>query len=107
MTTQQQHNPNRFLSANKWSRFCHSWITELIHLCHKQGTLYLNDLYGILPQHESKKLIEKLEDYWLNGIKRHPNRASLLRATIHTMFGRCRKLFCKVCRIASRIKLFS
>ncbi|CAF4948389.1 unnamed protein product, partial [Rotaria socialis] len=77
-------------SANKWSRFCHSWITELINLCHKQGTLYLNDLYGILPQHEPKKLIEKLEDHWRLYV-----------------FGRCRKLFCKVCRIASRIKLFS
>jgi len=65
--------------------FYSSWISELINLSHKQGTLYFHNLYDILPQYESKNLTEKLENNWFDELKRYPDRASLFHATIRTM----------------------
>ncbi len=54
-------------------------------ITHKQKTLNLIDLYDLLPQFESIKLTEKLEDNWLDDRKRYPDKPSLFRATIRTM----------------------
>jgi hypothetical protein len=64
---------------------CFSWIPDLLRISHKQKTLNLIDLYDLLPQYESIKLTQKLEDNWLNDIKHYPDSPSLFRATIRTM----------------------
>jgi len=43
--------------------FFFSWISELMNLSHKQGTLDLNNIYDILPQYESKTQTYKLEEH--------------------------------------------
>jgi hypothetical protein len=73
-------------SLNSLVKICFdSWIYELISISRKQGTLHLNNLYDLLPQYQSKNLTEKLENNWLDEIKRDPNKPSLLRATIRTV----------------------
>ncbi len=62
-----------------------SWISHLLDKSHKQKTLDLIDLYDLLPQYESIKLTETLEDNWLDDIKRYPDKPSLFRATIQTI----------------------
>jgi len=62
-----------------------SWISHLINISRKQKTLNLNDLYDLLPQYESIKLTEKLENNWLYDKNRYPDKPSLCRATIRTM----------------------
>ncbi|CAF3529522.1 unnamed protein product [Rotaria sp. Silwood2] len=80
-----QNKPNPFLYANKWSRLFHNWIEKLINISHKQGTIYLHNVYDILSKHESNKLSEKLENYWFDELKRYPNKPSLFRATVYTV----------------------
>lgn len=62
-----------------------SWISHLLSLNHKQKTLNLPDLYELLPEYESNKLTQNLEDNWFDEIKYYPNKPSLLRTTIRTM----------------------
>jgi len=62
-----------------------SWISELLDKSHKQKTLNLIDLYDLLPQYESIKLTDKLEDHWLDDIKRYSDKSNLFRATIRTI----------------------
>ena len=45
-----------------------SWISVLINLSDKQGTVHLNDVYDILPEYESKQLTDTLENNWFNEI---------------------------------------
>ncbi|CAF4409046.1 unnamed protein product [Rotaria magnacalcarata] len=78
-------NPSPFLYANKWSQLFHNWISVLINLSHKQGTVYLNDLYDILPEYESKQLTDILQNNWFDELKRSPENPSLLLATIRTV----------------------
>ncbi|CAF3332630.1 unnamed protein product [Rotaria socialis] len=80
-----QSNPSPFLYANKWSQIFHNWISVLINLSHKQGTVYLNDVYDILPEYESKQLTDTLQNNWFDELKRSPQNPSLLRATIRTL----------------------
>ena len=62
-----------------------SWISHLLNKSHKQKTLNINDLYDLLPQYESVKLTDKLEENWFDEIKLYPDKPSLFRATIRTM----------------------
>lgn len=64
--------------------FC-SWLSPLIDKSHKQGTLHLDDLYGVPDYLESAKLIDRLEGNWLDEKRRYPQNPSLLRATLRTM----------------------
>lgn len=57
----------------------------MLDLSHQQGTLYLQNLYEILPQYRSEILTDKLEKNWLEEVEYHPQRASLIRATIRTV----------------------
>lgn len=57
----------------------------LLDQSHKQKTLSLIDLYDLLPEYESMKLTEKLENNWLEDTRKHANAPSLFRATIRTM----------------------
>ncbi|CAF1468673.1 unnamed protein product, partial [Adineta steineri] len=82
--TSQQSKPSPFLNANGWSRFFHSWIPQLLDKSHKQKTLNLDDLYDLLPQYKSVVLTEKLKNNWIDDINSHPNKPSLLRATVRT-----------------------
>ncbi len=101
--TSEQSNPSPYLHANQRSRLFHrwnfifylqlslyhktifSWITQLFDKSHKQKTLELTDLYDLLPQYESVRLAEQLEDTWFDDIKRYPNKPSLFRATVRSM----------------------
>lgn len=57
----------------------------LIRRSHQQGTLFLTDLYDLLPEYDSRMLTERLESCWFDERKRHAKKPSLLRATIHAM----------------------
>ncbi|CAF3694293.1 unnamed protein product [Adineta steineri] len=81
----QTSNPSPFLRANKWSRFFHGWITELLKKSHKQGTLDLTDLYDIPSYLDATKLTDKLEANWFDEMKRSPREPSLVRATVRTL----------------------
>ncbi|CAF4878309.1 unnamed protein product, partial [Rotaria sp. Silwood1] len=85
MTSQQQFKSSPFLFANIWSRIFHSWISQLFDTSHRQKTLYLTDLYDLLPEYESIKLTENLENNWFDEIKHHPRKPNLFRATIRTI----------------------
>jgi hypothetical protein len=65
--------------------FLGSWISGLLHLSHKQGTLSFDDLYDLLPEYESKELSEQLERHWFEEMKSRPTNPSLFRATIRAM----------------------
>ena len=65
--------------------FVHSWLFPLITKSHKQGTLYLNDLYDLPANLESTLLTDKLESNWFDETKRCPQNPSLIRVTIRTM----------------------
>ena len=66
-------------------RLIASWITELFDKCRDQGTLYLTDLYDLLPNYQSAQLVDDLEIHWFEELKRNPEKPSLLRATLHAM----------------------
>ncbi len=85
MTSPSSSNPNPYYRANLWSRFFHSWISSLLKKSHKQDALHLTDLYDLLPQLESTKLIERLESNWFDEMKQTNHPPSLLRATLKTM----------------------
>lgn len=57
----------------------------MIDLSHEQGTLYLHNLYEILPQHRSENLTVALEKNWFDELQDHKQRASLIRTTVKTM----------------------
>ena len=65
--------------------FIYSWLYVLIKKSQKQGTLDMDDLYGLPSCLESVTLTDKLEENWLNEKHRHPHDPSFLRATIHTV----------------------
>jgi hypothetical protein len=60
-------------------------VTFCYSVSHKQGTLYLNNIYDILSEYESKTLKDRLKEHWFDEIKRNPDKPSLFRATVHTM----------------------
>jgi hypothetical protein len=63
----------------------YSWLSPLITKSHKQGTLHLHDLYDVPTFLESTPLTDRLEANWFDEIKKCPQNASLIRATIRTM----------------------
>ena len=65
--------------------FIYSWLSVLIKKSQKQGTLNMDDLYGLPSCLESVTLTDKLEENWLKEKHRHPHDPSLLRATIRTV----------------------
>lgn len=81
MTENLLSNPNPYYKASRWSRFFHSWISQLLKKCHKQGTLHLNDLYDLLPHLDSQQLTDKLEKHWLDEVNQTKRQPSLIRAT--------------------------
>ena len=62
-----------------------SWITHLFDKSRERGTLLLTDLYDLLPEYESEGLTARLEQEWLDELKRSPSEPSLSRATLRTM----------------------
>jgi hypothetical protein len=78
-------NQHPYFRANRWSRFFHSWLSSLLNKSRKQGTLQLTDLYDVLPQLESTKLTERLEENWLNEIKQTKRAPNLVYATLKTI----------------------
>ncbi|CAF1162569.1 unnamed protein product [Adineta ricciae] len=83
--TAETSRPSPFLRAGNWSRFFHSWVSELLTLSRKKGTIELDDLYDVPSNLESTKLTDRLEANWFDEIKRCPENPSLIRATIRTM----------------------
>ncbi|CAF3773428.1 unnamed protein product [Rotaria sp. Silwood1] len=79
------NNSNPLLQVNIFSRFFHCWLSSLITKSHKQGILHLDDLYDLPDYLKSTSLTNKLEENWLNEIKRCPQNPNLIRATLHTM----------------------
>ncbi|CAF1179985.1 unnamed protein product, partial [Adineta ricciae] len=79
------HAPSPYLRANFWSRLFHGWISHLIETNRNHGALDVVDLYELLPEYQSKKLTDDLENNWLDEKKRSPTNPSLIRATIRTM----------------------
>ncbi|CAF1175955.1 unnamed protein product, partial [Adineta ricciae] len=79
------HAPSPYLRANFWSRLFHGWISHLIATNRNHGALDAVDLYELLPEYQSKKLTDDLENNWLDEKKRSPRNPSLIRATIRTM----------------------
>ena len=62
-----------------------SWITHLFDKSRQRGTLLLTDLYDLLPEYKSEQLTARLEQEWLDELKRAPLEPSLSRATLRTM----------------------
>ena len=62
-----------------------SWMSHLIATNRNHGALDAVDLYELLPEYQSKKLADDLENNWLDETKRSPRNPSLIRATIRTM----------------------
>lgn len=62
-----------------------SWMSHLIATNRSHGALDPVDLYELLPEYQSKKLTDNLENNWLDEKKRSPRNPSLIRATIRTM----------------------
>ncbi|CAF3989329.1 unnamed protein product [Rotaria sp. Silwood2] len=83
--TSDKSRPSPILLANTWSRILYSWISELHDTSHRQKTLHLADLYDLLPEYESIKLTEKLENNWFDEIKRNPDKPNLFYATMRTI----------------------
>ncbi|CAF3324446.1 unnamed protein product, partial [Rotaria sp. Silwood2] len=79
------NNPNPLLQVNIFSRFFHCWLSPLITKSRKQGTLHLDDLYDVPDYLKSTPLTNKLEENWLDEIKRCPRNPNLIRATLRTM----------------------
>ncbi|CAF4171006.1 unnamed protein product [Rotaria sp. Silwood2] len=79
------NNPNPLLQVNHFSRFFHCWLSPLMTKSRKQGTLHLDDLYGVPDYLKSTLLTNKLEENWLDEIKRCPRNPNLIRATLRTM----------------------
>lgn len=80
-----QSNTSPYLNANKWSKFFHSWVADLFDRCAKQGTLYLEDLYDLLPNYQAENLTEQLENNWFEELKQFGKNSNLFRATIRTI----------------------
>jgi hypothetical protein len=96
------HSPSPYLRANLLSRlfqrsedwystirlsfpFASSWISHLVTRSRNQKSLDPHDLYELLPEYQSDRLAQELEDNWFDDRKRYPNDPSLLRATARTM----------------------
>ncbi|CAF4718803.1 unnamed protein product [Rotaria sp. Silwood1] len=79
------NNSNPLLQVNIFSRFFYCWLSSLITKSHKQGILHLDDLYDLPDYLKSTSLTNKLEENWLNEIKRCPQNPNLIRATLRTM----------------------
>ena len=73
------------LSSSRDDRSRPSWISPLLAKSRQQRTLHLTDLYDLLPEYESATLTDRLENHWLDEVKRRPSKPSLLRASIRTM----------------------
>jgi len=82
MTSDNRHP---FYQANLWSRMFHSWILKLLNKSHREQTLHLNDLYELMPEFESTRLIDQLESNWFEELKRSNRQPSIIRAMIKTL----------------------
>lgn len=82
MTSNNQHP---FYRANLWSRSYHSWISNLLNKSHREQTLHLNDLFELMPEYESTKLVDQLESNWFDEVKQSNHQPSLIRAMIKTL----------------------
>ena len=63
----------------------HSWLSPLLRKSRQEGTLHLDDLYELPPHLDPTKLTDELESNWFNEMKHHPDRPSLIRATLRTL----------------------
>jgi len=65
--------------------FLNSWITQLLNIHRKKGTIEFDDLYDVPWHLEADKLGKNLENNWFDELKRCPDNPSLFRATLVTM----------------------